>query len=95
MLQSKDRPHIIYSWAGGVLKSQVEAGVLEDITAPMSGYKDNLAPAAVNAFTVDGKIYGIPYAPVAGRLLLQQGIDGEGRCRRRRRSRPGTICSTR
>ena len=23
MLQSKDRPHIIYSWAGGVLKSQI------------------------------------------------------------------------
>ena len=62
MLQSKDRPHIIYSWAGGVLKSQIEAGVLEDITAPISGYKDNLAPAAVNAFTFDGKIYGIPYA---------------------------------
>ena len=32
ILQSKDRPHIIYSWAGGVLKAQVEAGVLEDIT---------------------------------------------------------------
>ncbi|HXQ09032.1 MAG TPA: extracellular solute-binding protein, partial [Bradyrhizobium sp.] len=25
ILQSKDRPHIIYSWAGGVLKSQIEA----------------------------------------------------------------------
>ena len=32
ILQSKDRPHIIYSWAGGVLKTQIEAGVLEDIT---------------------------------------------------------------
>jgi raffinose/stachyose/melibiose transport system substrate-binding protein len=62
VLQSKDRPHIIYSWAGGVLKSQIEAGVLEDITAPLSGYKDNLAPAAVSAFTFDGKNYGIPYA---------------------------------
>src|ERR1700751_6504572 len=28
LLQSKDGPHIIYSWAGGVLRSQVEAGVL-------------------------------------------------------------------
>ena len=37
MLQSKDRPHIIYSWAGGVLKSQVEAGVLEDITGADGG----------------------------------------------------------
>jgi raffinose/stachyose/melibiose transport system substrate-binding protein len=60
ILQSKDRPHIIYSWAGGVLKAQVEAGVLEDITAPMKGYSDQLAPAAVAAFTQDGKIYGVP-----------------------------------
>jgi raffinose/stachyose/melibiose transport system substrate-binding protein len=60
ILQSKDRPHIIYSWAGGVLKAQIEAGVLEDITAPMKGYSDQLAPAAVAAFTQDGKIYGVP-----------------------------------
>src|SRR5262245_24804482 len=60
ILQSKDRPHIIYSWAGGVLKAQIEAGVLEDITAPMKGYSDQLAPAAVEAFTQDGKIYGVP-----------------------------------
>jgi len=61
LLQSKDRPHIIFSWAGGVLKSQVEAGVLEDITAAMQGYKDNLSPSAVDAFTVNGKVYGVPY----------------------------------
>jgi raffinose/stachyose/melibiose transport system substrate-binding protein len=60
ILQSKDRPHIIYSWAGGVLKAQIEAGVLEDISAPMKGYSDQLAPAAVAAFTQDGKIYGVP-----------------------------------
>src|SRR6202047_2621166 len=61
MLQSKDRPHIIYSWAGGVLKSQIDAGVLEDIAVPLGDTKANLSPAAVNAFTLDGKIYGIPY----------------------------------
>ena len=82
MLQSKDRPHIIYSWAGGVMKSQIEAGVLEDITAPMAGYKDNLAPAAVNAFTVDGKIYGIPFAQSQTgffynkELMAKAGVDG-------------------
>jgi raffinose/stachyose/melibiose transport system substrate-binding protein len=82
MLQSKDRPHIIYSWAGGVLKSQIEAGVLEDITAPMGDYKDNLAPAAVNAFTVDGKIYGIPFAQSQTgffynkELMAKAGVDG-------------------
>ena len=82
MLQSKDRPHIIYSWAGGVLKSQIEAGVLEDITASMAGYKDNLAPAAVNAFTLDGKIYGIPFAQSQTgffynkELMAKAGLDG-------------------
>jgi len=82
MLQSKDRPHIIYSWAGGVLKSQIDAGVLDDIAAPMSGYKDNLSQAAVNAFTFDGKIYGIPYAQSQvgffynKELMAKAGVDG-------------------
>lgn len=62
LLQSKDKPHIIYSWAGGVLKSQVEAGVLEDITDLVQGYKDNISPAALAAFTINGKIYGLPHS---------------------------------
>ena len=37
ILQSRERPHIIYSWAGGVLKAQIDAGVLEDITASVAG----------------------------------------------------------
>lgn len=61
LLQSRDRPHIIYSWAGGVLKAQVEAGVLEDITAQVADHKDKLSSAAVDAFTVGGKIYGLPH----------------------------------
>jgi raffinose/stachyose/melibiose transport system substrate-binding protein len=62
ILQSRDRPHIIYSWAGGVLKAQIEAGVLEDITAAVADHKDNLAPGAIAAFTYGGKIYGLPHA---------------------------------
>src|SRR5215468_5313825 len=82
ILQSKDRPHIIYSWAGGVLKAQIEAGVLEDITAPMKGYSDQLAPAAVSAFTEDGKIYGVPMVlSEVGffynkELMAKAGVDG-------------------
>ena len=60
LLQSKDKPNIIFSWAGGVLQAQVEAGVIEDITEPMKGYSDTLAPAAVEAFKINGKNYGIP-----------------------------------
>ena len=62
ILQSKDRPHIIYSWAGGVLKTQVEAGVLEDITESVKGYSDAIAPAALAAFTQNGRVYGLPIA---------------------------------
>src|ERR1700692_3680274 len=38
ILQSKDRPHIIYSWAGGVLKSQIEDGVLDAINDQLNGF---------------------------------------------------------
>src|SRR3954468_6047849 len=62
ILQSKDRPHIIYSWAGGVLKTQIEAGVLEDIADQLKGYSDTIAPAALAAFTQNGRVYGLPMA---------------------------------
>ena len=62
ILQSKDRPHIIYSWAGGVLKTQIEAGVLEDITDQVKGYSDTITPAALAAFTQNGRVYGLPIA---------------------------------
>jgi raffinose/stachyose/melibiose transport system substrate-binding protein len=81
LLQSRDRPHIIYSWAGGVLKSQVEAGVLEDIAPAMQSYKDNLSQSAVDAFTINGKIYGVPYGVsqvgfMANKdLLAKAGVD--------------------
>src|SRR4051794_5983157 len=62
ILQSKDRPHIIYSWAGGVLKTQIEAGVLEDITDQVKGYSDTITPAALAAFTQNSRVYGLPVA---------------------------------
>ncbi len=82
LLQSKERPHIIYSWAGGVLKSQVEAGVLEDITAAVGDYKDNLSPGAVAAFNVDGRLYGLPHTVSQvgfmynKALFAKAGVDG-------------------
>ena len=84
LLQSKDRPHIIYSWAGGVLKSQVEAGVLEDITAQVQDFRETLSASAVAAFTVGGKIYGLPHTVsqvgfMANKELLgKAGVDPAG-----------------
>jgi raffinose/stachyose/melibiose transport system substrate-binding protein len=61
LLQSSDKPNIIYSWAGGVLREQVKAGVIEDLTGVMDGaWKERFVPAAVQAYTVNNKIYGVP-----------------------------------
>lgn len=82
ILQSRERPHIIYSWAGGVLKAQVEAGVLEDVTAQVRDHARNLSSGAVAAFTVDGKIYGLPHAVSQvgfmynKELMAKAGVDG-------------------
>lgn len=82
ILQSKDKPHILYSWAGGVLKAQIEAGVLEEITAPVGAYKDKLSSGAVEAFTIDGKLYGLPHNVTQvgfiynKELFAKAGVDG-------------------
>jgi raffinose/stachyose/melibiose transport system substrate-binding protein len=61
ILQSDDRPHIFYSWSGGVFHAQARAGVLRDITDQMAGdWATTLSPAGVDAFTYDGKVYGAP-----------------------------------
>ncbi len=61
LLQSPDKPNIIYSWGGGVLREQVKAGVIEDLTPVIdAAWKDRFVPAAVQAYTVNGKIYGVP-----------------------------------
>jgi len=61
LLQSSDRPNIIYSWGGGELREQVKAGVIEDLTPVMdAAWKTRFVPAAVQAYTVDNKIYGVP-----------------------------------
>ena len=62
LLQSPERPNIIYSWGGGVLRDQVKAGVIEDITAPMNAqWKERFIPSAIQNFTLDGKIVGVPF----------------------------------
>jgi raffinose/stachyose/melibiose transport system substrate-binding protein len=61
LLQSGDKPHIIYSWGGGVLQSQVRAGVLQDVDAAAKGpWAESVSPGALSAFTLDGKLWGMP-----------------------------------
>ena len=62
LLQSAEgRPSIFYSWGGGVLRAQVKAGFLQDITAAAAPWADTMSAPAVKAFQVDGKTYGVPF----------------------------------
>jgi raffinose/stachyose/melibiose transport system substrate-binding protein len=60
MLQSNDAPDIIYSWGGGVLNEQIEAGLLRPIDGVVPDTsKAAIGPAGVDAFSRDGKLYGL------------------------------------
>ena len=60
LLQSNDVPDIIYSWAGGVLRAQVAAGYLQDISSARPDFEKAIYPAPLNAYQIGGKQYGIP-----------------------------------
>lgn len=82
MLQSRDRPDLVYSWGGGVLYAQVEAGFLKDISADLQGaWRASFSPAAVEAMTYKGRTYGVPVqATVSGlwyskTLLARANVD--------------------
>lgn len=61
LLQSNQRPDIFYSWGGEALKEKVEAGFVKDLTAAMQdGWQSRFPDSAIDAFTINGKIYGAP-----------------------------------
>src|SRR6185437_3364524 len=62
MLQSEaSRPSAFYSWGGGVMEAQAKAGFLKNIKGEVADTVNTLSPTAVAAFTVDGKLYGLPF----------------------------------
>lgn len=61
LLQSEDKPDIIYSWGGGVMRAQDEAGYLMDLSEARADLEKNIFPAALDAYSIDGKLVGIPY----------------------------------
>ena len=60
-LQAGDVPDLFQSWGGGALREQVDAGLVQDITAASSAFVGDLTPGAVDLYQVDGKQYGIPF----------------------------------
>ena len=60
-LQAGDVPDLFQSWGGGVLRDQVDAGLVRDITDLAADITSQLAEGAVGLYQVDGRQYGIPY----------------------------------
>jgi len=86
LLQSPDKPHIVYSWAGGVLREQVKAGVIQDITADVDagGWRARFGAAALQLYSVNGRIYGLPMLSsqvgffYSKPLFAKAGVDAAG-----------------
>ena len=61
LLESSDRPSVFFSWGGGVVLEQIQAGVCQDITNAIAGdFKDSFYTTGVQAFMSQGKSYGLP-----------------------------------
>jgi raffinose/stachyose/melibiose transport system substrate-binding protein len=58
--QAGNPPGIFTTWGGGVLKQQVDAKLVKDITADVAPWKDKFKSTAFDPYTFDGKIYGVP-----------------------------------
>ncbi|CAL9332354.1 extracellular solute-binding protein [Streptomyces sp. enrichment culture] len=54
-------PDIYHTWGGGVLRQQIDAGLVEDLTPSVGSLLDTLVPASVKAYQFDGKTYAVPF----------------------------------
>ncbi len=61
MLQSSDRPAAIYSWGGGVMRAQIDAGYIRPLDTAGQALLTKMNPADAQVYEVDGKGYGLPF----------------------------------
>ena len=68
---SNTLPDVYFSWAGDFTKKFVRGDLARDLTADVSGeWKDSFTPAALEAYTYDGKLYGVPFTLDAKYLVF-------------------------
>lgn len=60
-LQANEPPDMFQSWGGGVLAAQVESGMVQDLTEGASAVIERIADYALEPYTIDGKVYGVPW----------------------------------
>lgn len=78
LLQSDAAPDIFYSLGGGTFTEQQQAGVLRTIDdVDLEETLTNLGPAAVNAYTRDGQLYGLAESVVYAGLWVNKFLIAE------------------
>jgi raffinose/stachyose/melibiose transport system substrate-binding protein len=58
--QAGTPPDIFHTWGGGVLKQQVDAGLVKDITAATADVRGTMIDVAMGPYEFDGKAYALP-----------------------------------
>jgi raffinose/stachyose/melibiose transport system substrate-binding protein len=70
---SNTLPDIYFSWAGDFTKKFVRGNLALDLTGQVTGaWKDSFTPAALDAYTYDGKLYGVPITLDAKYLVFNK-----------------------
>ncbi|MFB4311490.1 extracellular solute-binding protein [Actinomadura sp. GTD37] len=54
-------PDVFVTWGGGVLKQQIDAGLVKDVTSDASGVLGTMTPVSQKPYQFDGKTYAVPY----------------------------------
>jgi raffinose/stachyose/melibiose transport system substrate-binding protein len=54
-------PDIFHTWGGGVLKQQIDAGLVEDLSDRTKPWSDALMSVAKQPYIFDKKLYGVPF----------------------------------
>ncbi|GGM20480.1 extracellular solute-binding protein [Promicromonospora citrea] len=73
-LNSGDAPDIFMARGGGKLADVVEAGQIMDLTDTIDEATKENVGAGFDAFTIDGKVYGMPTAVLPGGLFYSQDL---------------------
>src|SRR5690606_35060643 len=74
---SGDAPDIFMARGGGKLADIVEAGQVMDLTDLIDDSTRDALGTTIDAFTIDGKVYGMPTAVLPGGIFYSKDLFAE------------------
>ena len=87
LLQSNERPHIFYSWGGGVLKEQSTTGAIMDLTEVMDAdggaWRNSFSQGIFSGLVFNDRVWAVPYKTGSMALFYNKeqfakaGVDAE------------------